>query len=142
MPAPRCVQIDWVEASNLEEATKTEDEAAYNGGCVGGWGPPLWPSPPPPRLLLPRSGSLGCLPALYLRKRTLPTLCPSRFPPRAPDAWMKLRSADGVLVPGGFGGRGVEGKILAAEYARTNDTPYLGICLGMQVGGDGGCRAG
>ncbi len=38
-------------------------------------------------------------------------------------------------MPGGFGSRGVEGKILAANYARTNKKPYLGICLGMQVGG-------
>lgn len=40
---------------------------------------------------------------------------------------------DGVLVPGGFGARGVDGKIAAAHYARTTDTPYMGICLGMQV---------
>jgi CTP synthase len=49
------------------------------------------------------------------------------------DAWAKLRGADGILVPGGFGGRGVEGKIAAARFARTSDTPYLGICLGMQT---------
>ncbi len=40
---------------------------------------------------------------------------------------------DGILVPGGFGGRGVEGKILAARYARENGVPYLGLCLGMQI---------
>ena len=40
---------------------------------------------------------------------------------------------DGILVPGGFGSRGVEGKILAAKYARENNIPYLGICLGMQT---------
>ena len=44
-----------------------------------------------------------------------------------------LTQYDGVLVPGGFGSRGVEGKIRAAEFARTHKTPYLGICLGMQV---------
>ena len=44
-----------------------------------------------------------------------------------------LESCDGVLVPGGFGVRGVEGKIHAARYARENEVPYLGICLGMQV---------
>lgn len=43
------------------------------------------------------------------------------------------QDADGVLVPGGFGDRGVEGKILAATYAREKNVPYLGICLGMQV---------
>ncbi len=44
-----------------------------------------------------------------------------------------LKGADAVLVPGGFGSRGVEGMILACKYARENDIPYLGICLGMQV---------
>jgi CTP synthase len=40
---------------------------------------------------------------------------------------------DGLVVPGGFGYRGVEGKILAARYARENRVPYLGLCLGMQT---------
>lgn len=44
-----------------------------------------------------------------------------------------LQGADAILVPGGFGERGVEGKIAAARYARENKIPYLGICLGMQV---------
>ena len=44
-----------------------------------------------------------------------------------------LRGADAVLVPGGFGERGFEGKVIAAQYARENRIPYLGICLGMQV---------
>ncbi|XKH60811.1 CTP synthase [Halomonas sediminis] len=45
----------------------------------------------------------------------------------------RLAGKDAILVPGGFGERGVEGKILAARYARENGIPYLGICLGMQV---------
>ena len=44
-----------------------------------------------------------------------------------------LKGVDGILVPGGFGYRGVEGKILTAKYARENNIPYLGICLGMQI---------
>ena len=44
-----------------------------------------------------------------------------------------LGEADGILVPGGFGDRGVEGKIAAIQYARENDVPFLGICLGMQL---------
>ena len=44
-----------------------------------------------------------------------------------------LQGMDAILVPGGFGERGVEGKIMAARYARENKIPYLGICLGMQV---------
>lgn len=47
--------------------------------------------------------------------------------------WDVLESVDGIVVPGGFGYRGVEGKVLAAEFARTHRIPYLGLCLGMQV---------
>jgi CTP synthase len=45
----------------------------------------------------------------------------------------RLWSVDGILVPGGFGYRGIEGKLVAARYARENKVPYLGLCLGMQV---------
>ncbi|XP_028773367.1 CTP synthase isoform X1 [Neltuma alba] len=48
-------------------------------------------------------------------------------------AWDLLKGADGILVPGGFGDRGVQGKILATKYARENNVPFLGICLGMQI---------
>ena len=44
-----------------------------------------------------------------------------------------LKDVDGILVPGGFGNRGVEGKVATVRYARENNVPYLGICLGMQV---------
>ena len=44
-----------------------------------------------------------------------------------------MSGLDGIIVPGGFGNRGIEGMILAAKYARENNVPYLGICLGMQV---------
>ncbi|HEY3047023.1 MAG TPA: CTP synthase [Polaromonas sp.] len=50
-----------------------------------------------------------------------------------PDNVSRLAKFDGILVPGGFGIRGVEGKICAARFARENKMPYLGICLGMQV---------
>eukprot|EP01080_Neovahlkampfia_damariscottae_P003659 gene3660-6475_t len=49
------------------------------------------------------------------------------------EAWKTLKEAHGILVPGGFSVRGIEGKILAVEYARKNKIPFLGICLGMQV---------
>ncbi|XP_024532868.1 CTP synthase isoform X3 [Selaginella moellendorffii] len=48
-------------------------------------------------------------------------------------AWAALKSVDGILVPGGFGDRGTQGKVLAAKYARENNVPYLGVCLGMQI---------
>jgi CTP synthase len=53
--------------------------------------------------------------------------------PRPGSALALLQSADGILIPGGFGGRGIEGKIAAARVARERGIPYLGICLGMQV---------
>ncbi|CAG2250434.1 CTPS [Mytilus edulis] len=53
-------------------------------------------------------------------------------PSKYHDAWHQLVSANGVLVPGGFGKRGVEGKCLAANWARTNNKPFLGVCLGLQ----------
>ena len=51
----------------------------------------------------------------------------------APDLDVLLAQADGILVPGGFGGRGIEGKIAATRFAREKRTPFLGICLGMQI---------
>jgi CTP synthase len=49
------------------------------------------------------------------------------------EGWKKVHSADGIIVPGGFGSRGIEGKIMAAQYAREKSVPYLGLCLGMQL---------
>lgn len=48
-------------------------------------------------------------------------------------AWHLVCQADGILVPGGFGSRGIEGMVAAANYARENNVPYLGVCLGLQV---------
>ncbi|HUV27823.1 MAG TPA: CTP synthase [Anaerolineales bacterium] len=47
--------------------------------------------------------------------------------------WDVISAADGIIVPGGFGGRGIEGMIQAARYARENKIPYFGLCLGMQL---------
>jgi len=51
----------------------------------------------------------------------------------APGGLAALKNLDGILVPGGFGERGIEGKIAAARYARTHGIPYYGLCLGLQV---------
>jgi CTP synthase len=48
-------------------------------------------------------------------------------------SWDLVQHADGIIVPGGFGSRGIEGKIMAARFAREKKVPYLGLCLGMQV---------
>lgn len=49
------------------------------------------------------------------------------------DGTKILKDLDGIVIPGGFGNRGTEGKIMAAQYARENNVPYLGLCLGMQI---------
>ncbi|KAI8079037.1 CTP synthase [Gilbertella persicaria] len=49
------------------------------------------------------------------------------------ESWKSVCSSDGILVPGGFGSRGIEGMIMAAKWAREHKIPYLGICLGMQI---------
>eukprot|EP00124_Ichthyophonus_hoferi_P005527 Ihof_evm1s825 gene=Ihof_evmTU1s825 len=66
--------------------------------------------------------------AEHLEKETL-----EHNPAKYHDAWGRLCTAKGILVPGGFGARGVLGKIEAAKWARENKIPYLGICLGLQV---------
>jgi CTP synthase len=55
-------------------------------------------------------------------------------------AWERLRKCNGIVVPGGFGSRGMEGKISTIQYARENKVPYLGICLGMQAAVIEHCR--
>ncbi|XP_043224234.1 CTP synthase 1-like [Amphibalanus amphitrite] len=59
--------------------------------------------------------------------------CKTDDPVRYHEAWRHLCRADGLLVPGGFGHRGVEGKLAAIHWARVNNKPFLGVCLGMQV---------
>jgi CTP synthase len=66
--------------------------------------------------------------ATDLEEETL-TSNPNKFH----DSWREVCSANGILVPGGFGSRGIDGMVLAAKWARENKIPYLGICLGMQI---------
>ncbi len=82
----RKLQINWIEAENLDEKVNRDDAEKYN------------------------------------------------------EAWKLLKESDGILVPGGFGIRGIEGKIKAAEYARLNKIPYLGVCLGLQIATIEFCR--
>jgi len=65
----------------------------------------------------------------YIEADDLEPATNDTHPVRYHEAWQQLCSCDGVLVPGGFGHRGIEGKILAAEWARTAKKPYLGTCL-------------
>jgi len=73
--------------------------------------------------------------ACYHNKRKLKTLWidSEKLEQKDKEAWKDLKSCDGILVPGGFGIRGIEGKVMAAKYARENKIPYFGLCLGMQI---------
>ena len=65
--------------------------------------------------------------------RLLPNGSPTQRHMAYQNAWRELSAADGILVPGGFGCRGIEGMLAAIRYAREHRVPYLGICLGMQL---------
>ncbi|KAG0049411.1 CTP synthase ura7 [Gryganskiella cystojenkinii] len=80
--------------------------------------------------------SLNCRKRLVMKWVEASDLEPetrSANPVKYHEAWQDLCSAQGILVPGGFGNRGVEGKIAAAKWAREQKVPYLGICLGLQI---------
>ncbi|KAL0640800.1 CTP synthase ura7 [Maublancomyces gigas] len=70
---------------------------------------------------------------IWVEAEALETQMSTQEPAKYHKAWHDVCTADGILVPGGFGARGIEGMIAAAKWARTNNTPYLGICLGMQI---------
>lgn len=109
MAVNRRVEVAWVESTDLEKtcptASETKHDAANSGKgqAVNG--------------KLPQSKSSSNLNANTSRK----------------NAWDVLSSSDGILVPGGFGDRGVDGKLAAIKYAREKSVPFLGICLGMQL---------
>ncbi|KAF0697998.1 Aste57867_11329 [Aphanomyces stellatus] len=69
----------------------------------------------------------------WIESVDLDTTTRSSEPEKYDDAWGRLKSCAGIVVPGGFGDRGVDGKVLCANYAREHKVPYLGICLGFQV---------
>ncbi len=66
-------------------------------------------------------------------KLTLSWVDAEKLEERDRRSWDTLRQADGIVVPGGFGARGVEGKVSAVRYAREEQVPYFGLCLGMQI---------
>ncbi|KAK3098119.1 hypothetical protein FSP39_016291 [Pinctada imbricata] len=68
----------------------------------------------------------------YIEATHLETAMLKEDPCKYHEAWHHLVSANGILVPGGFGVRGTEGKILAVNWARNNNVPFLGVCLGLQ----------
>jgi CTP synthase len=73
-----------------------------------------------------------CHAAIYHNRQLNLTWVPSESLEKGENE-AALRTMQGIIVPGGFGIRGIEGMVKAAEYARTNKIPYLGLCLGLQV---------
>ncbi|XP_072249980.1 CTP synthase 1-like [Leuresthes tenuis] len=69
----------------------------------------------------------------YIDSADLESTTQQDEPVKYHEAWQKLCSSHGVLVPGGFGARGTEGKMLAISWARKQNKPFLGVCLGMQL---------
>ncbi|XP_077977884.1 CTP synthase 1-like [Glandiceps talaboti] len=83
-----------------------------------------------------RHSALACnhrLIVKYVEADDLENATKETDPVRYHEAWQQLCSSNGVLVPGGFGKRGTDGKIAAAHWARVNKKPYLGVCLGLQI---------
>lgn len=74
-----------------------------------------------------------CLKVVWVESENLEKEVQERDPVKYHEAWQKLCGCDGILVPGGFGKRGTEGKIAAAEWARKMKKPYLGVCYGLQL---------
>lgn len=71
--------------------------------------------------------------AFFHKRRPVITWLNSEEFERAPKTVKSLKAYDGIIVPGGFGSRGIEGKIKAIEYCRKNKIPYFGLCYGMQL---------
>ena len=72
------------------------------------------------------------LKVMFIEATNLEPETEEKDPVKYHEAWQQLCSADGILVPGGFGDRGIEGKISAIEWARKQKKPFLGVCLGLQ----------
>ncbi len=97
------VEIDWIDSERLEPGARESEEPIEEYAEDDPWAP--------------------LADAERAAERKAPPIDPHEL----------IEGADGILIPGGFGGRGIEGKVAAARIAREQRIPYLGICLGMQV---------
>jgi len=126
------VDIKWVNSELLEEEVEGVAEAAAGRAAAEGAGEPTARRGPGDglssgRLEAVEGTSVGFLMGLSRRERR-------HYRPITGKAAEHLSDVDGVIVPGGFGYRGIEGKIEAIRFVREERVPYLGICLGMQLG--------
>lgn len=122
MAVGKNVEITWVESSDLEPLATpmhvTGQDKDTNGDA---------------NRMFNRAGSSDVDNSHFLHSCGSQSVSPDVATERYDTAWHLIRQADGILVPGGFGDRGVEGKVKAIEYARQEHKPFLGICLGMQL---------
>lgn len=114
MAVQRTVEVTWVESSDLEFPPESVEDAKTSAETNG-------------------ESRHAENDERAVTQITSPSLSPSEAARKSEAAWDLLRNADGILVPGGFGDRGIEGKIRAVTYAREVKKPFLGICLGMQM---------
>ncbi len=113
---------DWIELNNKIKAKREQLTIALVGKYTG-----LDDS----YLSVIESLKIAC----YHQKKDLNLLWidSEKLEKKDQESWAKLKSAQGIIVPGGFGIRGTEGMIMTAKYCRENKIPYLGLCLGMQI---------
>ncbi|KAK1857793.1 hypothetical protein I4F81_000408 [Pyropia yezoensis] len=147
MALGRRLSISWVESSHLEDADDAADhpDAASDDTRSGGQRSPSPEAdtptgaanghtvPAPVGAVPPPPVAAAIVAAGLSRSESRCKGGRAERRARYDAAWALIRAADGVLVPGGFGDRGVEGMIAAIRYARESKTPFLGICLGMQL---------
>ncbi len=144
-PAPELSEVEGADRTLGARAAHREDRAGRQVRAPGGRLPVGERGPPSRRLDAGResadrmdrrgaSGGRGLSPELSPEADDEEALDEADGGQQdARDARERLEQADGILVPGGFGGRGIEGKIAAVQIAREQRIPYLGICLGMQA---------
>lgn len=124
MAVGKHIHVLWVESSHLESSYNFGDKNSESLVCNSSAEP----------VSDPGNSATEQLDEKYVRsKHSSQPSSPDSVGEKYETAWETLRQADGILVPGGFGDRGVEGKIKAIEYARKERKPFLGICLGMQL---------
>lgn len=113
---------DWIELNNKIKAKREKLTIALVGKYTG-----LDDS----YLSVIESLKIAC----YHQKKDLDLLWidSEKLEKKDTETWKKLKSAQGVILPGGFGTRGTEGMVMTAKYCRENKVPYLGLCLGMQI---------
>lgn len=118
MAVGKRMDITWIESSDLEPLTDTLGRKMCGSET---------------REDRNLNGQMDTEVEYMILKRGSRSCSPGEAAERYEAAWELIRQADGIIVPGGFGDRGVEGKIKAIEYARKERKPFLGICLGMQL---------